>query len=546
MSDKVRLLEDSDSQEDEESTTTSHPEDLVTGTIGSFGPYQLWLCLLGFLLNVVHCWLSLSLKFVGMVPKFDCGEGIKVGADSCKVRIGNITRTCSTFIFDRSEVEETIVERWGLVCDNAGLENVAQSVFFTGCLFGVFLAGLMADMMGRKVVCVVLVVVFMVSGVLGGMVSSWLIWLLLRFVVGACSIGMVTVRYTIQVEMIGGMWRSWANTLTSTGWVVGYMTLPILAYLVPNMRRMEIFIGLSSFPLLLLIIFCHPESPKWLLTKGKITKAIHILNRVASWNKKKFINEEKVSKFLESQSKHEDATPNKDEHGLTNVVTSNSYPLIRRNLFIMCICWFAFGMAYFGLALHTPELGSNVFIVFFIGGLMDVPVIVVGPVLLNHAGRKPCMVVGLLLGSLCLLTTSLLSTTSKAIIVMAILGKMGVGMAFDTGYVWTSEMFPTVIRNSALATCSSFARLGAIIAPLVVFMDTYRPGMSIIVYGVMAMIGGILSLWLQPETKSCSSLPDTLEEGEVAAGRKLQVRSVFFNLYKVLNPCSLSAEKFSI
>jgi len=122
------------------------------------------------------------------------------------------------------------------------------------------------------------------------------------------------------------------------------------------------------------------------------------------------------------------------------------------------------------------------------------------------------------LGSLCLLTTSLLSTTSKAIIVMAILGKMGVGMAFDTGYVWTSEMFPTVIRNSALATCSSFARLGAIIAPLVVFMDTYRQGVSIIVYGVVAMIGGLLSLLLQPETKRCSRLPDTMEEGELAAG----------------------------
>ena len=122
------------------------------------------------------------------------------------------------------------------------------------------------------------------------------------------------------------------------------------------------------------------------------------------------------------------------------------------------------------------------------------------------------------MGSVCLLTTSLLSSTSKAIIVMAVMGKMGVGMAFDTGYVWTSEMFPTVIRNSALATCSSAARLGAIIAPLVVFTDTYRPGMSILVYGVVAMVGGILSLMLQPETKRCTMLPDTLEEGEVAAG----------------------------
>ena len=157
-----------------------------------------------------------------------------------------------------------------------------------------------------------------------------------------------------------------------------------------------------------------------------------------------------------------------------------------------------------------------------------------------HAGRKPCMVGGLILGSLCLLTTSLLSTTSKAIIVMAILGKMGVGMAFDTGYVWTSEMFPTVIRNSALATCSSFARLGAIIAPLVVFMDTYRQGMSIIVYGVVAIIGGLLSFSLRPETKKCSRLPDTLEEGELAAGGDVELK-----LYPFIFSCGLK-DKFSI
>jgi len=520
MSDEVRLLEDFSSEEEDESPPANPATDLVTETIGSFGPYQLWLCLLGFLLNVVHCWLSLSLKFVGMVPKFECGEGVKVDNDSCMVSIRNITRPCTSFIFDQSEVEDTIVERWGLVCEKAGLENVAQSVFFTGCLVGVFLAGLMADLLGRKVVCVVLVITFLCSAVLGGLVGDWYVWLLLRFVVGACSIGMVTVRYTIQVEMIGGMWRSWANTLTSTGWVVGYMTLPILAYLLPSMRVMEIVIGLSSFPLLLLLVFCHPESPKWLLARGHVTRAINILNRVNTWNKKKFINEEKVLKFLESQENPAGNTTSKTmraEDGLSTVITSPFFPSIRRNLLIMCVCWFAFGMSYFGLALHTPELGSNVFLIFFLGGLMDVPVIVVGPVLLNHAGRKPCMVGGLILGSLCLLTTSILTSTSKAIIVMAILGKMGVGMAFDTGYVWTSEMFPTVIRNSALATCSSFARLGAIMAPLVVFMDTFRPGMSILVYGVVAMVGGILTLWLQPETKRCTRLPDTLEEGEKEA-----------------------------
>ena len=133
---------------------------------------------------------------------------------------------------------------------------------------------------------------------------------------------------------------------------------------------------------------------------------------------------------------------------------------------------------------------------------MDVPTIIIGPVLLNQAGRKPCMVGGLTLGALCLLVTAILSKTSKSIIVMAILGKVGVGLAFDTGYVWTSEMFPTVVRNSALSTCSSFARFGAIVAPLIVFAYSYRPGLSLLIYGLVTLVGGLFSCLLQPETKN--------------------------------------------
>ena len=138
-----------------------------------------------------------------------------MGDSTCEVVMDNMTKPCTSFIFSKAEVEDTIVERCGLVCDKGGLENVAQSVFFTGCLVGVFLAGLMSDMMGKKVVCVILATTFLVSGVLGGLVTSWYIWLMLRFVVGAASIGMVTMRYIIQVEMIGGLWRSWANTFTA-------------------------------------------------------------------------------------------------------------------------------------------------------------------------------------------------------------------------------------------------------------------------------------------------------------------------------------------
>merc|ERR1719334_2761855 len=110
---------------------------------------------------------------------------------------------------------------------------------------------------------------------------------------------------------------------------------------------------------------------------------------------------------------------------------------------------------------------------------MDVPVLLVTPYLLNSLGRKVMMTSSLLTAAVCLLLSSLipegLFEKEWLIIALAITGKMAVGAAFDTGYVWTSELFPTVIRNSALSACSSMARYLAELLPgtLILHQDSY-------------------------------------------------------------------------
>ena len=468
--------------------------DPVLDVIGEFGPYQAWLCFVGFLMNMVHAWLSLSLKFVGMKTKFVCLESGDENSpnqeekDQCNIVSGITTKPCTAWTYDESEFKGSIVERWNLVCEKGGKENFAQSVFFAGCLVGVFLAGQASDRFGRKPITIALLLVFIASACAGGIVTSWPVWLSLRFVVGAASIGMVTVRYTIQVisctysimdgqrraqltftqvEMIGSSWRSYANTATSCGWVAGYITLPFLAYIVQDMHQLEIVVGLSMFPILLLIIFCHPESPKWLLTVGKLKKAAAVLNQAAAWNHLP------AAPSLSSAS-IQSSSPSSS----SSLLSLLSFPRQLRCLVLMCFCWLSFGMAYFGIALHTPEFGSNVFLVFFIGGVMDLPVLLFTPCLLNSLGRRRCLTGGLTLGAACLILSSIVPSgifyKEWPVITLAILGKVtcflfqicfnsdlqvGVGLAFDTGYVWTSELFPTAVRNSALSTCSSFARL---------------------------------------------------------------------------------------
>ena len=47
-------------------------------------------------------------------------------------------------------------------------------------------------------------------------------------------------------------------------WTLGHISLGLLVYLIPNMKNLELFIGLSAVPFMSLWYFL-PESPRWLL-----------------------------------------------------------------------------------------------------------------------------------------------------------------------------------------------------------------------------------------------------------------------------------------
>lgn len=77
--------------------------------------------------------------------------------------------------------------------------------------------------------------------------------------------------------------------------------------------------------------------------------------------------------------------------------------------------------------------------------------------------------------------------------VLALVGKLGAAAAFAIVYVYSSELFPTVVRNGALGAASMFARAGGMISPYISDMvnkiTTISMNISILHYYSIQILG---------------------------------------------------------
>ena len=98
------------------------------------------------------------------------------------------------------------------------------------------------------------------------------------------------------------------------------------------------------------------------------------------------------------------------------------------------------------------------------------------------------------------------------IVVLNILGRASSTGTLSVCYIYSAEIFPTVIRNVGVGSSSVWARVGPMLAPYIAALNYLEPRLPIVVFGIVALVAGFLVSFL-PETTD-HKLPDTIEEGE--------------------------------
>ena len=143
-----------------------------------------------------------------------------------------------------------------------------------GAIPGAFFWGWMADKIGRRKVFIATALNFSIATGIMALTpdqGGWIFLSVFRFFVGAGAAGLVVVDLPLVQEFVPSSKRGWIGGLvTSTVSVGGFLGAASGAYLEPLIGWRGLFVlGLLPALLTLLIRAWVPESPRWLIRKGR-------------------------------------------------------------------------------------------------------------------------------------------------------------------------------------------------------------------------------------------------------------------------------------
>uniref|UniRef100_A0A8C3S3T5 Major facilitator superfamily (MFS) profile domain-containing protein n=2 Tax=Chelydra serpentina TaxID=8475 RepID=A0A8C3S3T5_CHESE len=405
--------------------------------------------------------------------------------------------------YSRELYLSTIVTEWNLVCDDDWKSPLTASLFFVGVLVGSFISGQLSDKFGRKKV------LFATMGVQTGFSflqvfsTSWEMFSVLFVIVGMGQISNYVAAFVLGTEILGKRVRIIFCTLgVCIFYAIGYMLLPLFAYFIRDWRMLLLALtlpGLLCIPLWWIV----PESPRWLISQGRLQEAEIIIRKAAKTNG---ITAPDV--IFDPMELQEMTSQKQQSHTILDLVRTQN---IRFVTIMSVILWMIISVGYFGLSLDTPNLHGDAYVNCFLSAVIEVPAYIIAWVLLRNLPRRYSMAAALFLGGCVLLFIQLVPPHLHVVsIILVMLGKFGITSSFAMVYVYTAELYPTVVRNMGVGASSMASRLGSILSPYFVYLGAYDRFLPYILMGSLTVLTGILTLFL-PESYGMP-LPDTIEQ----------------------------------
>lgn len=402
-----------------------------------------------------------------------------------------------------SGAEKAVQAHWHLSEFQHGL---TMAIALIGTVAGAALGAWPSDQLGRKNTLFVVAALYFISALGSALANDWTIFILFRFL-GGIGVGVSSVTAPIYISEI--------SPAGSRGKLVGLFQFNVvLGILIAYLSNYFIgqtgeeswrwMLGVQCFPSLLffVLIFCIPESPRWLLLhKNKLSEATAIMQKINSDG-----YEAEIAKIRSSAEK---------VNGEGKLfVWQNARPI----LLAFCFALFNQLSGINAIIYYAPRvfemagLGAQGSLLSTVGiGLINFIFTLVAINFIDKVGRRKLMLIGSvgLIASLALVSQAFYTGQTTGFAITIYLMSFIAFFAFSQGaviWVFISEIFPNDVRakGQTFGSLTHWVMAAIITFCFPALTELLGGGGTFLVFAVFMLLQLIYVLRFMPETKGRS------------------------------------------
>ncbi|XP_037791597.1 solute carrier family 22 member 5-like [Penaeus monodon] len=533
-------------------------DELMT-VVGSHGPYQRWLVygviapisffigftgnLLLFQLKVPDHWCHVpGVENTSLSPEewknltipresgefSSCSrykvEWLEEGAEE-PFLIHNITEDCEQgWEHDTSEFLETMATKNEWFCERKNYINHIYSLTQAGHAVGTAIFPVIADRFtGRRIMFYVALAIHAVFTFPIAWVSNYGIVYALKFFAGLAFETVNMMSYISGFEFLAPEERTTGSLVTFVAWTFGTCLTSPPGWLIP---RFQYLVVISCIPAVCGFLYWRylPESPRWLLSQGKISECATNLLLVARSNHKTEVTRMQLEADLRILWNRQEK-----EVSLLEVLR---YPKLRVRalilLFMSACIFLSYGVVFLGVTV----LSSNFFLSHFVLSLSELPSNGLGWVWTHYLGRRcTCILSFLTTAAFCVAATFCLEDKWVMLAVAACIRLFSTQLIY-IATIQSAEIFPTPIRSTGFAWMVVWG-MGAMIATPYILHSEYGESFPYWFLASLLLLCAFLGIFL-PETIGLP-LPQTFQDAEeLGKGRPLMTWIHHWNQHRYM------------
>ena len=434
-----------------------------------------------------------------------------------------VVAACGGFLFgyDTAVISGTIKQ----VTTLFGLNDIEQG-WYVGCalvgsIAGVAVAGTMSDWIGRRLTMIFASIMFSVSAIGCALCGSYQ-WLVFYRIVGGIGIGIVSIVSPMYISEIAVTeYRGRLVSLYQLAITVGFLGAYLINYWLLSVSESMRFnselmnwifvdevwrgmLGMETLPALLffIILFIIPESPRWLLLRGKVARSESIFGKIYSRKERAKKQVEELQAHIANETKSE--FKYLFQPGILTAVVAG-----------LCIAILGQFMGVNAVLYYGPTIFENVGLsggdsLFYqvLIGAVNMGTTVLALLIIDKIGRKKLVYYGVsgMIVSLLLIAFYFWESLGLSSILMLIFFLLYVfcTAVSISAVVWVllSEMYPTKVRGIAMSIAGFALWVGTYLVSQLTpwLLGTITPAGTFLLFAVMC-VPYMLIMWRYiPET----------------------------------------------